>query len=237
MKYTALIFSLFLSMSLFAQEKDCFESEREAKAYAMGTWKEKDVASDVYYRISFKGLEGKIVKFDESDVSNDRNQNKYDLVFNEPIVLKIEELNDCWQIGRELKAAYGTEFQPIKFLSRNEFVFMDRHFTRAGLVLGEVDLSCESGTNDAIKDAKAGKYKLLSYGLIAFNDWDFQKFYWDYVKEKHGITLGTGGCVVSPRSQCYTKKMEALIYEKFGEDVFEKAREEAKVAYEKSKND
>jgi hypothetical protein len=91
--------------------------------------------------------------------------------------------------------------------------------------------SCEDGTNKAISDASKGKYRLLSYGLPIYNDWDFQSFYEDYMLKAYGIDIGNGGCVVSEESECYSQKMREIIYEKFGKDVFDRAESEAKGKY------
>jgi hypothetical protein len=94
-----------------------------------------------------------------------------------------------------------------------------------------IHVSCEDGTNKAISDASKGKYRLLSYGLPICVDWDFQNFYEEYMLEAYGIDIGNGGCVVSEESECYSKKMREIIYEKFGKDIFDRAESEAQEKY------
>lgn len=96
--------------------------------------------------------------------------------------------------------------------------------------------SCEVGKKNAINDAKNGKYKLLSYGLMDYDDWEFQSFYKDYLETKHGIITGSGGCIVSDEDICYREQMEELIYNKFGEDIFDRTEIEAEIAFKESVN-
>lgn len=92
--------------------------------------------------------------------------------------------------------------------------------------------SCVDGIQEAIADANKGKYKLLSYGYPMYEDWDFESFYEFYVEEKYGIIIGNGGCVVFENTQCYNDTMAKIIFHKFGDDIFEKARAEAEIAYD-----
>jgi len=94
--------------------------------------------------------------------------------------------------------------------------------------------TCETGTEQAIQDANNGIYKSITYGMIASTDWDFDKFYWAYVKDKYNVILGTGGCVVTPEIICYTRKMKEIIFQDFGDDFFEKSKKEALNLYSKS---
>ncbi len=97
-------------------------------------------------------------------------------------------------------------------------------------------MTCESGTEQAIKDASNGIYKSITYGLVASTDWDFDKFYWNFAKEKYNIILGTGGCVINDEILCYSRKMKELIDEKFGEGFLDNVKKEARLAYGKTKN-
>lgn len=93
--------------------------------------------------------------------------------------------------------------------------------------------TCEKGTQQAIEDAKNKEYKLISYGLLVFEDWEFEEFYWQYMEQQYGIKMGAGGCMVTPQGLCYANTMKQLIVEEFGANIFEKGREEAKEAYKK----
>ncbi|MCC1484104.1 hypothetical protein [Winogradskyella immobilis] len=93
--------------------------------------------------------------------------------------------------------------------------------------------TCDEGTSQAYKDFANENYKLISYGLVISEDWDFDKFYWKHMKEKYNIIMGNGGCLVDEAMLCYSNKMRALLLKKFGEDIFEKGKKEAKLLYQK----
>jgi len=95
------------------------------------------------------------------------------------------------------------------------------------------ETTCDTGKAQAIEDANSGIYKYITYGLVASTDWDFDTFYWQYVKDEYNVILGTGGCVVKPDIMCYTSKMKELIKQDFGDDFFEKSKQEAKRLYQK----
>ncbi|MGJ8667533.1 MAG: leucine-rich repeat domain-containing protein [Patiriisocius sp.] len=92
--------------------------------------------------------------------------------------------------------------------------------------------NCEKGIEDAKNDFKNGKYNCYSYGLIVQKDAHFENFLQDYRKNEYGIISKNAGCVISEHSECYSKVMTELVYEKFGSDIFEKSRQEAKKLYE-----
>jgi len=93
------------------------------------------------------------------------------------------------------------------------------------------EMTCETATEKALQDANNGIYKYITYGMVASSDWDFDKFYWAYVKDKYNVILGAGGCIVTPEIVCYNRKMKELIHDKFGNDFFEEAKREANVLY------
>ena len=95
-------------------------------------------------------------------------------------------------------------------------------------------MTCETGTEQAIQDTNNGVYKYITYGLVASTDWDFDKFYWAYVKDEYNVIFGTGGCVVTPEIVCYTRKMKEIILQDFGDNFFEKSKKEARNLYSKS---
>ncbi|WP_412464409.1 hypothetical protein [Flavobacterium mekongense] len=96
-----------------------------------------------------------------------------------------------------------------------------------------VKMTCEKGIEDAIIDAKNGKYKCLSYGLVFEKNPELNKFVQEYREKKYGIIIGNGGCVTSDYSKCYSKEIEKIIKEKFGADIFERSRKEAEELYSK----
>jgi hypothetical protein len=97
-------------------------------------------------------------------------------------------------------------------------------------------LSCEEGQAEAIKDANNENYQLISYGLtINIKTDGFYDFYKDYLLEKYNIILGSGGCVRTEFSKCYRNKLKELIYEKFGDKIFEIAKLEAISEFKKTK--
>ncbi len=97
--------------------------------------------------------------------------------------------------------------------------------------------NCEKGTEDAKKDFKNGKYNCYSYGLLLQLDSEFDDFLEEYRKNKYGINSKNAGCVITEHSECYSKLMRELVYKKFGSDIFEKSRKEAKELYKKKKSD
>ena len=96
---------------------------------------------------------------------------------------------------------------------------------------------CEKGIKDAKNDFKNGKYNCYSYGLVALNDPDFNDYLQEYRKNKYGIISKNAGCVRTEHSDCYSKVMTELVYEKFGSDIFEKSRKEAEELYNANKSD
>jgi hypothetical protein len=90
-------------------------------------------------------------------------------------------------------------------------------------------ITCEDGIEDAIEDFSNEKYKIISYGLIASTGASsgFSEFYNDFIYKNYKIILENGGCVTHINDECYKEKMTELIKEKYGENVFEKAKLEA----------
>lgn len=93
--------------------------------------------------------------------------------------------------------------------------------------------TCKEGIKDAIIYASNGEYLLISYGLISsitslgYSDHGFKDFKNKFIYNKYGIKQEKGGCVISQYSDCYRKKTEELLYEKYGEDILVKAKKEA----------
>jgi len=105
---------------------------------------------------------------------------------------------------------------------------------RDSIVYKRTIWDCEKGTKDAANDFKDGKYNCYSYGLIVQTDPEFDEFLQKYRKKTYGIISKNAGCVISEHSECYSKVMTELVYEKFGKDIFEKSLKEAQELYKKT---
>jgi len=97
------------------------------------------------------------------------------------------------------------------------------------------EATCESGTEKAQTDYKNGNYNIFITGFtISFDsEKEFYKFYDNYMLEKYNIKFVKKGCVVTRAIKCYKETMQKLVLEKYGSDVFEKSRKEAKMEFEK----
>ena len=93
---------------------------------------------------------------------------------------------------------------------------------------------CQKGILKAEKDADNEHYEILSYGLPAYPDWNFQIFYEDYIEKKYGIIIGNGGCVVYEEKECYADKMREIVNKKFGDTIFKYTRELAKIEFKQN---
>jgi hypothetical protein len=96
-------------------------------------------------------------------------------------------------------------------------------------------VTCESGTEQAKLDFNNGIYNCFSYGLILERNSELSSYIRNYTKNKYGINTKNAGCVITEYSQCYSKTMDDLVLEKFGNDIFEKSRKEAEELYYKEK--
>jgi hypothetical protein len=96
-------------------------------------------------------------------------------------------------------------------------------------------VTCESGTEQAKLDFNNGIYNCFSYGLIFERNPELSSYIRNYTKNKYGIDTKNAGCVITEYSQCYSKTMDDLVLEKFGNDIFEKSRKEAEELYKKEK--
>jgi hypothetical protein len=97
--------------------------------------------------------------------------------------------------------------------------------------------TCEKGIEDAKLDAKNGKYKSFSYGyLFKKRKSELYKFIKEYRENKYGIIYEYGGFETSEYSECYSKTIAKILFEKFGADIFEKSRKEAEELYLNKKN-
>jgi hypothetical protein len=118
------------------------------------------------------------------------------------------------------------------FLSLTSIILAqtDNSFKKDSIVYTKRD--CEKGVEDARDDFKNGKYNCYSYGLIISKYSDFENYLQNYRKTKYGIISKNAGCVISEHSECYSKVMTELVYEKFGSDIFDKSRKDARKLYE-----
>ena len=95
-----------------------------------------------------------------------------------------------------------------------------------------VEQTCESGMKSAKSDFSKGIYNSYSYGLVARStaksEIGFNDFFVEYMFKKYQINIANKGCVIDNYSSCYSDTMHELIYKKFGSDIFDKGRKEAK---------
>jgi hypothetical protein len=93
--------------------------------------------------------------------------------------------------------------------------------------------NCELAIKKAEDNFNAGTYTVIVCGLL--DDGDFEYFYSEYLRKKHGIKVLYAGCTPSSTTRCYAKKMAALLYDK-GINIVWTEREKAKKQYEKVGN-
>ena len=95
--------------------------------------------------------------------------------------------------------------------------------------------TCKTGIQDATSDFKKNIYNSYSYGLTVEiykkGEEGFSDFYRKYMLEKYSINIENQGCVVTPYKKCYAETAHKLIVEKFGVDIFERTRKEAKIVF------
>jgi Leucine-rich repeat (LRR) protein len=123
-------------------------------------------------------------------------------------------------------------FLTLLFLSLSSVISAQTTNTKKQDSLVYTVWDCEKGIKDAQNDFKNGKYNCYSYGLIVRTNPEFNDYLQEYRKNKYGIISKNAGCVITEHSKCYSKVMTELVYEKFGSDIFEKSRKEAKELYE-----
>ncbi len=93
------------------------------------------------------------------------------------------------------------------------------------------ELTCEFGFEKAISDFENGDFYCFDFGNIYTHEKRWNSFFKNYIEEEYGIILKSRGCVILPSDQCYDKKMNELIFEKYGNDIFQRARKKAKELY------
>ena len=94
-----------------------------------------------------------------------------------------------------------------------------------------MDETCKQGEERAVKDFEDGNMQITSYGLIVSDDYYFDEFYEDYLKENYQVEYANGGCIVWDALMCYEDKMLNLIEGKYGKNFLEHTRKEAKKEY------
>jgi len=96
---------------------------------------------------------------------------------------------------------------------------------------GWPEYTCKKGVKDAESDSKKGIYNSYSFGFraerIGPEGRGFDIFYEEYVLKTYSINIKRKGCVATEYWECYADAMKKNIFEKFGSDIFTKAREEA----------
>ena len=98
--------------------------------------------------------------------------------------------------------------------------------------------SCENGEKFAQRDAKLGKFKLINFGLIirVGDEWEFAEFYEAYLLKNYNIENFDAGCSVYTTGECYSKEMRKIIKTKYGDDFFDRTKNEVKLLFEKAIN-
>lgn len=124
------------------------------------------------------------------------------------------------------------------FLLSNFLTYAQENITKKDSLIWNKSKTCEDGDKEAIKDFNKGIYNSFSYGLLVTvtpkkSEIGFEKFYEDYLRKKYSINFENRGCVLTDFSSCYSETMDKLINEKFGSDIFKRARKEAKKLFKK----
>ncbi len=95
--------------------------------------------------------------------------------------------------------------------------------------------TCKEGIENATSDFKKNIYNSYSYGLTAEiykkGEEGFSEFYRKYMLKNYSINIENRGCVIMPYSKCYAETAKKLILQKFGDDIFERTRIEAKKVF------
>ncbi|NQY31208.1 MAG: hypothetical protein HRT69_17290 [Flavobacteriaceae bacterium] len=92
-------------------------------------------------------------------------------------------------------------------------------------------------TNDFEKGKFVGNFDLIEVEFSSIDD-EFEYFFEIYLYVKHSIYLDNETIELQPKKyQCYIYKMDNLIREKFGKDIYNISRKEAKDLYLKSREE
>lgn len=129
-----ILFFIFICIPslLLGQDKICFKSYEELQQIAQGTWQVDNQGAKHYYKITFKESQRPVLEILENlDVIENRPGSKYDLAFRTKDVLSIENFDDCYSIGIEVKAKFGSVFNELKFMDTTSFIYKKNRFVRA----------------------------------------------------------------------------------------------------------
>jgi len=90
------------------------------------------------------------------------------------------------------------------------------------------NVDCNEGYQQAILDSESGFYRVSYFlGYLMSEDWAVNIFHTQYLLDNYNITLEGVGCGLDAEILCYYEKMRALVYLKYGDDIFERSRKEA----------
>lgn len=117
---------LFFADISFAQD-GCFNSKEQAKNYALGVWKLKDVPSNIIYKFTWKNDKVDVEIIEDLDYIKDANN---DLVFESNQEIKVSKLNDCYILNIEISSKAGTVINDLSFNSKDQFEYLEQKFIR-----------------------------------------------------------------------------------------------------------
>jgi hypothetical protein len=103
----------------------------------------------------------------------------------------------------------------------------------SSLAFGQKENLCNKGNEKAVSDFQNSIYILQTLGQMVNKEFD--PFFIKYAKENYNITITSAPCVIFPESYCYAKKMRVKVLAKFGNDIEVKMKDEAIVAFKKTK--
>lgn len=81
--------------------------------------------------------------------------------------------------------------------------------------LSSIDNNCSDMRNQAIKDIKAGKYKVFEFGIVSSPDTN------SLILKEIKIELNYGGCNITEDIDCYRAIMDSVIRKKYKDDIIE----------------
>lgn len=89
---------------------------------------------------------------------------------------------------------------------------------------------CSNGIERANNDFKSGILSISHWGLSI--DFEYDKFFDNYMVTKFGIESTHEGCVVFMSQKCYDQQMRKFIKDRFGADYLSRAEKEIISEYE-----
>lgn len=115
-------------MSSFSQDVKCFTSSKETKNYLLGDWIEKKKESQYIYR--FTNDNQKLVIEILVDLGTYLENSNENLLFDSNQTIEVKNIDGCFKAGIEIKRKFGSVFDDFQFLSKNEFIYMEKVFVR-----------------------------------------------------------------------------------------------------------